>query len=194
MPGYQVEWYKSNKASGKTIVIEKDKTMLTQNSANNGNDLNPIEPSQIEEENLTASNNNQEILSSIETEKLYNEQNSTPQNSIKSIKQKNKTHKNDINSKNKEQIPITEEDPMPIENHWAAITSFITGIGGIVLIPIILSISAIIFCAIALAAIKKNPEKYKGKGFAIAGLVLGIIGLIWVALFFIILLGALAAA
>lgn len=38
------------------------------------------------------------------------------------------------------------------------------------------SIIAIICSAIALSRIRKNPEKYKGKKAAIAGLVLGIVG------------------
>ena len=37
------------------------------------------------------------------------------------------------------------------------------------------SILGLIFCAIALGKIKRNPEKYKGKGLAIAGLVISIV-------------------
>jgi hypothetical protein len=36
-------------------------------------------------------------------------------------------------------------------------------------------ISGIVFGAISLGKIKKNPDKYKGKGLATAGLVTGII-------------------
>jgi|ERR1019366_574079 hypothetical protein len=57
------------------------------------------------------------------------------------------------------------------ETHWAAIAGLACGILGF--FTIITSIPAIVFSIIALSKIKKNPDKYKGKGMAIAGLVLG---------------------
>ena len=63
------------------------------------------------------------------------------------------------------------------------LTSMIIGIiGGILpsfFVLIISSLLAIIFSSIAMAKIKKNPEKFKGKGFAITGLVLGILLAVW---------------
>jgi hypothetical protein len=51
------------------------------------------------------------------------------------------------------------------------------------------SILAIVFGAIQLKNIKKNPKQYGGKGMATAGLVLGIIGIVfW--LLILILIGA----
>ena len=58
---------------------------------------------------------------------------------------------------------------------------------------ILWSILAIIFGALALKAIKEKPEELKGKGLAIAGLVLGIVGLIPTILV-ILLCGSLCAA
>lgn len=43
---------------------------------------------------------------------------------------------------------------------------------------IFLGLIAILFCTISLVRIKRNPAKYKGKGVAIWGLLLGIIGLV----------------
>lgn len=62
--------------------------------------------------------------------------------------------------------------------HWASIVGMITGILGIFVFGIILGACGIIFSAIALSAIKKNPEKYKGKGMAVAGLVTGIVAIL----------------
>jgi len=70
------------------------------------------------------------------------------------------------------------------------LTSMIIGIIGWVLafyysnypyfpLLIILLSLAIIFSSIAMVKIKKNPEKFKGKGFAITGLVLGILLAVW---------------
>ena len=70
------------------------------------------------------------------------------------------------------------------------LTSMIIGIIGWVLafyylnypyfpLLIILLSLAIIFSSIAMVKIKKNPEKFKGKGVAITGLVLGILLAVW---------------
>ena len=56
--------------------------------------------------------------------------------------------------------------------HWAAITGFVLGILSVVIIY--LAIPAIVFSAIALSKIKQNPETYKGKGLALAGLIIGL--------------------
>ena len=39
------------------------------------------------------------------------------------------------------------------------------------------AVLGLIFCAIALAKINRNPEKYRGKGLAIAGLVISLVAL-----------------
>ena len=65
--------------------------------------------------------------------------------------------------------------------HWAAIVGMICSLVGLFLFGLVLGLAGIIFSAIALSAIKKNPEKYKGKGMAITGLVAGGIGLVlWI--------------
>ncbi len=56
--------------------------------------------------------------------------------------------------------------------HWAAITGFVLGILSVVIVY--LAIPAIVFSAIALSKIKQNPETYKGKGLALAGLIIGL--------------------
>ena len=61
-----------------------------------------------------------------------------------------------------------------------AIASMVLGIVGIVLIPIIAPILAIIFGIVALNQISKEPQK--GKGMAIAGLIMGGVGIV---LFFV---------
>lgn len=69
----------------------------------------------------------------------------------------------------------------------SAILSFIFGIAGLFVAAIIMGPLAIIFGIVGLSRIDSNPGLYKGKGFAIAGLILGIIC-------FIIILAALASA
>lgn len=59
-----------------------------------------------------------------------------------------------------------------------AIAGFVTGIVGLFVFGIILGALAVVFSAIALKRIKREPEKRSGRGLAIAGLVLGIIGVV----------------
>ena len=59
-----------------------------------------------------------------------------------------------------------------------ALTGFIAGVLGLFLLPFLFGTVAVVFSAIGLARIGKG--KSKGKGFAIAGLVLGIISFVWV--------------
>lgn len=58
-----------------------------------------------------------------------------------------------------------------------AITSFACGVVGLFLFPIVFGIAAIVVSITSMRKIKANPQP--GNGFAIAGLVLGIVDLIW---------------
>lgn len=64
-----------------------------------------------------------------------------------------------------------------------AVISFIIGILGFLfsafLVGFIFSLIAIIFGMLSLDRFKENPEKYLGKGFAIAGMILGLLGVIF---------------
>jgi hypothetical protein len=59
-----------------------------------------------------------------------------------------------------------------------AIAGFVTGLVGLFVFGIILGAIAVVFSAIALKRIKREPEKRSGRGLAIAGLVLGIVGVV----------------
>lgn len=65
-----------------------------------------------------------------------------------------------------------------VKTDGLAIAGFITGLVSLFVVGILLGTLGIIFSSIALSRIKKQPEVRKGRGFAIAGLVLGIIGVI----------------
>lgn len=71
-----------------------------------------------------------------------------------------------------------------------AIAGFVIGIVGLFVLGILLGILAIVFSAIALNRIKKEPKARMGRGLAIAGLVLGIVGVLgWLILLAIIATG-----
>ncbi|MFY8190078.1 MAG: hypothetical protein ACOVK9_03865 [Bacteroidia bacterium] len=56
-----------------------------------------------------------------------------------------------------------------------------------ILSSIFFSIASVLFSGIALSQFKNNPDKWSGKGFAIAGLILGI-GILLIWLFFLLLI------
>lgn len=58
-----------------------------------------------------------------------------------------------------------------------ALVGFISGVVGLLIFPFFLGTVAVVFSAIGLSRISKG--KSRGKGFAIAGLVLGIISVVW---------------
>ena len=82
---------------------------------------------------------------------------------LKSVKRKLK--------KNPEMDGLNALEQVEIER--LAKAGFIAGLAGLVFFPV--SIAAIIISAKALRRMKKSPEKEKGKGLAIAGLILGIL-------------------
>ncbi|MES2591363.1 MAG: DUF4190 domain-containing protein [Bacteroidota bacterium] len=93
-------------------------------------------------------NGSQDIISSVNVQKNNNEGSPAPENTGKSM-------------------------------NVLALLSLITGILGLVpVFGILFSIGAVIMSAIALSQINKNPGKYKGKGMAITGLILGSLGIL----------------
>jgi hypothetical protein len=75
--------------------------------------------------------------------------------------------------------------PMPgqvvsgVKTSGMAVASLVLGITGLVIIPFITSILAIIFGVIGLGQIKRSNGAITGKGMAVAGLILGIIGIVF---------------
>lgn len=81
---------------------------------------------------------------------------------------------------------VTPIDPqvafgLPPETSGKAVFSLICGVFFIIL-P--LSIVAVIFGYIALSEIRKNPGRWKGRGLAIAGIVLGYVGVVFIVALF----------
>jgi len=60
------------------------------------------------------------------------------------------------------------------------LVSFIVGVIGLLIAGLPLGILALIFGAISLSRFKKDTGKYKGKGFAITGIILGLLSIIFV--------------
>lgn len=65
-----------------------------------------------------------------------------------------------------------------LKTEGLGLAGFISSLVGLFIAGIPLGAIAIIFGAISLSKIKKNPQRYKGRGFAIASVVIGIIDVI----------------
>lgn len=66
----------------------------------------------------------------------------------------------------------------PPKTEALGLAGMIVSLAGLIILPIPCGLVGIIFSAISLSRFKKYPGKYKGKGFAIAGLAVGIVVLI----------------
>ncbi|NNC83614.1 MAG: DUF4190 domain-containing protein [Flavobacteriales bacterium] len=67
--------------------------------------------------------------------------------------------------------------------HWGSITGLICGILAFFIAGIILGLCAVVFGGVALGAINREPGVYRGRGGAIAAIVLGLIALVLTLIF-----------
>ena len=86
-------------------------------------------------------------------------------------------------------IPVPAPAPPDLaapENHLLAIISLVSGILGWTLLPFLGSMAAVICGHLARADIRRAPTRYSGDGFAVAGLVLGWLAILfWLAVAFV---------
>lgn len=127
------------------------------------------EPEDLEDANLFASIN--------EAEPLYIEK---PQplnySQVKNHKEQNESFKAELKNGYKK---IKSDNDKRMSG--MAVAGFIVSLLGLFLFGILMGLIGIIFSAIGLAKINKNQDKFKGKGLAVAGLIIGIIDiLVWI--------------
>ncbi len=68
-----------------------------------------------------------------------------------------------------------QQESTIIKVEGLGLAGMIVGLAGLLVLPIPCGIVAVIFGAISLARFKKNPNKYRGKGFAVTALVVGLV-------------------
>ena len=74
---------------------------------------------------------------------------------------------------------VNQQSPAQPKTSGLAVASLICSLVGLFILPWILSTLGIIFGGVGLAQCNNNPEMVKGKGCAIAGLVMGIAEILW---------------
>jgi hypothetical protein len=76
------------------------------------------------------------------------------------------------------QTYYSNNNSTPVKTEGLGLAGFITGLVGLFIASIPLGIIAVVFGSISLLKIKKNPQRFKGKGFAIASIILGIVDVV----------------
>jgi len=72
----------------------------------------------------------------------------------------------------------TTDNNTTIKTEGLGVTGFVSSLVGLFVAGIPLGLIGVIFGGISLSKIKKNPNKFKGKGLAIASIIIGIIAIV----------------
>lgn len=64
------------------------------------------------------------------------------------------------------------------KNQGLAVAGFVTSLAGLFVLSIPLGLLSVIFGAVSLGKIRRNPSRYKGKGFAIAAIIIGLVDVV----------------
>ena len=182
--GYHVGWNKSNHNSNKH-ELTNNKNRIEQNQfetvVQSENEPNTFDNLTTEtEKNITATIDNKQIILSKENKiNLL----SNPKIKIEEEEKQNHTSFKSGFKKGKEMV-IGSGDQVKLNS--LALTGFVLGLIGVVIpyLGIILGPLSIIFSVIGLVKINKENTKWKGKGLAIAGIILGVLAFL---LFFAVL-------
>lgn len=166
-PGYHVEWHFGKKTSNYQPEQVKEIEL------NSAYESEPIY-SEIEEPVLIAS---EKTNLQIDYTTLVESKTDKLQSQGISIDKSNSNGKSNFKLLGDGSIKsVVFNEP---EFHWTAITSLSLGIVGF-FIPFFPCIAAIIFGIISLNKINSEPDKFKGRRMAIAGIVLGIVGIFYI--------------
>lgn len=160
--GYHIEWNK-NHSTSKTIVVEEVKTekvtLVSKQIEDKEESQNVPKP-----ELLVNTSNKKETIKVEEGEEIAN--------SFEIV-----TNDNEKIQAVTVQSPVDDYVEVKSEIDTYAMTSLVFGILGFLVLPIIGNVLAIIFALLSFERISKSPDQYSGKSMAIAGLVLGILGI-----------------
>jgi len=75
-------------------------------------------------------------------------------------------------------VPTNNNINVPLKTEGLGIAGFISGLVGLFIAGIPLGAIGVVFGGISLSKIKKQPQRFKGKGFAIASIIIGIIAVV----------------
>jgi len=177
MSGYHIDWKKGK--NNKQALVNNDNEKKSEENkivpvVKLEKEVNIVDNSNttVTEDNFIASADNQQIITSEKKKNIFL---TNPKINIQNEDNQNKpTFKSEF-KKGTKMILAPSDDP---KTNGSALAGFILSLVGLFIFGFILGVLAIIFSAIGLGKIKKDPAKWKGKGMAIAGLIIGIVDII----------------
>lgn len=77
--------------------------------------------------------------------------------------------------------PYPTQNPVQLAKAPNSISGFVCSLAGLFVpfLGLALSIVGLVLCSKGQEAVRKNPNAYSGTGFLTAGIILGIVGLLW---------------
>lgn len=180
MSGYHIEWKKSKHKPDRQELAnhdnakqtEQNQTVTVEQSEAATNTVDNSFVPTVTEDNITASVDNQQtILPQKEKNNLFSS------HKVKTVDEE-KQNKPSFKSEFKKGAKIILANADEPRTNGMALTGFICSLVGLFLFGLILGVLAIIFSAIGLGEINKDKTKWKGKGLAIAGLIIGIVDIV----------------
>jgi hypothetical protein len=178
--GYYVDWFggKSKKENLKTTSsVSSDELNIS------SNELIHEKKDVAQNETKVEENVDQSMaVASIDNNEIF----TTDIDRSESASHKSANLSDDINSfrsefKNGASVILSPPDDQ--KTNGLALAGFICSLAGLLIFGVVLGLLGIIFSAIGLGKIAKDSSRWKGKGMAIAGLIVGVIDIVvWIVL------------
>lgn len=194
-PGFHIDWHIADKKSNKKNInkTNSEDQLVNKKQIQNPNYDNNLDASLdnfIQANKITPLNINErnELNDDFKTEttKVKNAVGRRSGDEVNNFKPK------DERTSSQNQLNYSEKQIEPF-----SLIGFIAGLLGLILLftvgfPFLLGSAAVVLSIIGLSQFNKEPEKWKGKGFAIAGLILGLLTILIIWFIVIILIIILA--
>jgi hypothetical protein len=182
-PGYNVEWHSANPQPKKHPKLEEQES-----TSGWENEFNQEVAIADTEEALSSTEQ-------IEAGSILGEDNTIAggESSTGILAKEFKIGKSNLGDSNSEkpESELRVEAPQQ-RNSQAdnlAVWGFVTSLAGFFLVPVLGSIAGVVLSAVALNKMRDNPTAHRQRGLAIAGLVIGIVGLaFWTGYIFLLIL------
>jgi hypothetical protein len=180
MSGYHIEWNKNRHHADKSELAsnnnakqtEQNQTVTVEQTETASNAVDDSFAPPVNEENLTASVGNEQII--LPQKEKINLSSSHKVKTTDEEKETKPSFKSEF-KKGAKMILANADEP---KTNGMALAGFICSLAGLLLFGFILGTLAVIFSAIGLGKINKDPAKWKGKGMAIAGLIIGVVDIV----------------
>jgi len=185
--GYHTEWltakhrgHNGNYKNGSLCTpVQEDSSEQLDQTTVAATEQTTVEPDLIDD-NTTSTNDGIDIVASVDNKQIIlpkktkNDWLSKTTEKPKNDEEQKPTFKSEF-KKGAKMILANGDEP---KTNGLALAGFICSLAGLFIFGFILGALAIIFSAIGLGKINKDSSKWKGKEFAIAGLVIGIVDIV----------------